>query len=274
MIHSRNAWDDTFRRPRRRRRSRAHDLPLLHRRPRRSAARARSRLLPLVQRHRVVQDRRRRARRGRARARRPDAGRDRQPVPRARAAPGQAERARVRRRWSAPRSPRRAASTSSDIADADARERGAGVRRRAVTPSEIQALLKQHGLRPSKALGQNFLADTNMAAHIVRLAGVQPGDHVVEVGPGLGFVDAGVVRSRRARARGRARPPARVGARRRSCRASRSTIVNADALEVDWAELLARSRPLDHGVEPAVQRRDAGRRARARDRADDRAASS
>ena len=55
-----------------------------------------------------------------------------------------------------------------------------------MTPSEIQTLLRQHGIRPSKALGQNFLADTNMAAHIVRLAGVQPGDHVVEVGPGLG----------------------------------------------------------------------------------------
>ena len=66
------------------------------------------------------------------------------------------------------------------------RERGTGVRRRAVTPTQIRALLEQHGLRPSKALGQNFLADTNMAAHIVRLAGIEPGDRVVEVGPGLG----------------------------------------------------------------------------------------
>ena len=55
-----------------------------------------------------------------------------------------------------------------------------------MTPTQIQALLQEHGLRPSKALGQHFLADTNMAAHIVRLAGVQPGDRVVEVGPGLG----------------------------------------------------------------------------------------
>jgi 16S rRNA (adenine1518-N6/adenine1519-N6)-dimethyltransferase len=55
-----------------------------------------------------------------------------------------------------------------------------------VTPTEIRALLGAHGLRPSKALGQNFLADRNMAQHIVRLAGVTSGDRVVEVGPGLG----------------------------------------------------------------------------------------
>ena len=108
---------------------------------------------------------------------------------------------------------------------ADPRERGAGVRRRAVTPSEIQALLEQHGLRPSKALGQNFLADTNMAEHIVRLAGVQPGDHVVEVGPGLGSLtlalcDAGA----HVRAVELDHRLADVLSRR-SSRASRSTIV-------------------------------------------------
>jgi len=55
-----------------------------------------------------------------------------------------------------------------------------------VTPSQIQALLKEHGLRPSKALGQNFLTDENTARRIVRLAELHPGDRVVEVGPGLG----------------------------------------------------------------------------------------
>ena len=56
----------------------------------------------------------------------------------------------------------------------------------ALTPSTIPALLARHGLRPSRALGQNFLADANTARRIARLAGVQPGDRVLEIGPGIG----------------------------------------------------------------------------------------
>ncbi len=53
-------------------------------------------------------------------------------------------------------------------------------------PSEIHELLARHGVKPSKALGQNFLADPNTARRIVRLADLQPGERVVEVGPGIG----------------------------------------------------------------------------------------
>lgn len=41
-------------------------------------------------------------------------------------------------------------------------------------------------VRPSRALGQNFVADPGTLRRIVELAGVGPGDAVVEVGPGLG----------------------------------------------------------------------------------------
>jgi 16S rRNA (adenine1518-N6/adenine1519-N6)-dimethyltransferase len=50
----------------------------------------------------------------------------------------------------------------------------------------VRGLLAAHDLRPSRALGQNFLADPNTARRIVRLAGVGPGDRVLEVGPGIG----------------------------------------------------------------------------------------
>lgn len=47
-------------------------------------------------------------------------------------------------------------------------------------------MLDRHGLEPSRALGQNFLCDPGTIDKIVRLAGVEAGSHVVEIGPGLG----------------------------------------------------------------------------------------
>jgi 16S rRNA (adenine1518-N6/adenine1519-N6)-dimethyltransferase len=55
-----------------------------------------------------------------------------------------------------------------------------------LTPPAVRGLLAQHGLRPSRALGQNFLADPNTARRIARLAGVEAGDRVLEIGAGLG----------------------------------------------------------------------------------------
>ncbi|HVW31333.1 MAG TPA: 16S rRNA (adenine(1518)-N(6)/adenine(1519)-N(6))-dimethyltransferase RsmA, partial [Acidimicrobiia bacterium] len=57
---------------------------------------------------------------------------------------------------------------------------------RLLSPTDVRSLLEAHDLRPSRALGQNFLADPNTARRIVRLAGVGPGDRVLEVGPGVG----------------------------------------------------------------------------------------
>lgn len=57
---------------------------------------------------------------------------------------------------------------------------------RLLSPTDVRSLLAAHDLRPSRALGQNFLADPNTARRIVRLAGVRAGDRVLEVGPGIG----------------------------------------------------------------------------------------
>jgi 16S rRNA (adenine1518-N6/adenine1519-N6)-dimethyltransferase len=38
------------------------------------------------------------------------------------------------------------------------------------------------------SLGQNFLIDHNIAQNIVQLAHIQPGEHVVEIGPGKGIL--------------------------------------------------------------------------------------
>lgn len=53
-------------------------------------------------------------------------------------------------------------------------------------PIEIRRVLDTHEVTPSKALGQNFLVDENVARWIVQQLDVQPHDCVVEVGPGTG----------------------------------------------------------------------------------------
>ena len=52
--------------------------------------------------------------------------------------------------------------------------------------SELDKLMRKHGLRCSKALGQNFLTDKNILEKIVRAADIQKGDHIIEIGAGLG----------------------------------------------------------------------------------------
>lgn len=50
-------------------------------------------------------------------------------------------------------------------------------------------------VRPTKKLGQNFVHDPNTVRRIVDLSGVGPGDHVLEVGPGLGSLTLGLLGS-------------------------------------------------------------------------------
>ncbi|HVH53516.1 MAG TPA: 16S rRNA (adenine(1518)-N(6)/adenine(1519)-N(6))-dimethyltransferase RsmA [Actinomycetota bacterium] len=50
----------------------------------------------------------------------------------------------------------------------------------------LKDLAARHGIHPSKALGQSFLADPNLARAIVADAGIGEGDRALEVGPGLG----------------------------------------------------------------------------------------
>ncbi len=53
-------------------------------------------------------------------------------------------------------------------------------------PLNTAALLRQHGLRPNKKLGQNFLQDPAILDKIVQVAEVGENDTVLEIGPGLG----------------------------------------------------------------------------------------
>ena len=53
-------------------------------------------------------------------------------------------------------------------------------------PLDAAAILKRHGLRPDKSLGQNFLQDIQALEQIVMAAEIKPSDSVLEIGPGSG----------------------------------------------------------------------------------------
>jgi len=57
----------------------------------------------------------------------------------------------------------------------------------------ILRLLDERGLSPSRALGQNFVADPNTVRKIARLAEVGPGEVAIEIGPGLGSLTLALV---------------------------------------------------------------------------------
>jgi 16S rRNA (adenine1518-N6/adenine1519-N6)-dimethyltransferase len=60
-------------------------------------------------------------------------------------------------------------------------------------PAEIRDLAELLNLTPTKKLGQNFVIDANTVRRIVRVAGVQAGDTVLEIGPGLGSLTLGLL---------------------------------------------------------------------------------
>ncbi|SFT61311.1 16S rRNA (adenine1518-N6/adenine1519-N6)-dimethyltransferase [Selenomonas sp. GACV-9] len=53
-------------------------------------------------------------------------------------------------------------------------------------------ILKAFGLRMSKKLGQNFLIDAGIVQGIVDAAEIQPGERVLEIGPGIGTLTQGL----------------------------------------------------------------------------------
>ena len=58
-------------------------------------------------------------------------------------------------------------------------------------------LLRDHGLRADKGLGQNFLQDPSILELIIEAADIQPDDTVLEIGPGLGSLTRYLAREAR-----------------------------------------------------------------------------
>jgi 16S rRNA (adenine1518-N6/adenine1519-N6)-dimethyltransferase len=104
--------------------------------------------------------------------------------------------------------------------------------------------LQAHGLLAKKSFGQHFLLDLNVTRKIARLAGVEPGTAVIEVGPGPGGLTRALLEA-----------GAEVIAVEKDARfiplltelaaaaEGRLKVVEADALAVSETELLAGAAP-------------------------------
>ena len=119
--------------------------------------------------------------------------------------------------------------------------------------SEVLDLLARHELRPSRALGQNFVVDANTVRRVARLSGVGPGQRVVEVGAGLGSLTLALADT------GAEVTAIEVDARlvavlRSLAEPAGVRVVEADAMTLDWTALLAnRAVPMERTLWPSYR---------------------
>jgi 16S rRNA (adenine1518-N6/adenine1519-N6)-dimethyltransferase len=69
---------------------------------------------------------------------------------------------------------------------------------RLLGPSEIRQIAGRLGIRPAKRLGQNFVTDAGTVRRITALAGLDPAEVVLEVGPGFGSLTLPLLAAARA----------------------------------------------------------------------------
>jgi 16S rRNA (adenine1518-N6/adenine1519-N6)-dimethyltransferase len=105
----------------------------------------------------------------------------------------------------------------------------------------IRALLDQVDASPRRVLGQNFVADPNTVRRIAARAHVGPGDRVVEIGAGLGSLTLALAET------GAAVTAVEVDHRlatllRQVVADAGVAVVEADAMRLDWHELLGAER--------------------------------
>ncbi|MGB3410498.1 MAG: 16S rRNA (adenine(1518)-N(6)/adenine(1519)-N(6))-dimethyltransferase RsmA [Microthrixaceae bacterium] len=105
---------------------------------------------------------------------------------------------------------------------------------------EVNQLLDTHGLAARRALGQNFVVDPAIVLRIADLAHLTTGDHVVEIGPGLGSLTL-ALHDTGATVLAIEKDESLVPVLRsvlESKGAADVTVVQGDALDSDWDQLL------------------------------------
>lgn len=109
---------------------------------------------------------------------------------------------------------------------------------RLTSPSDVRALLQRMDFKPSRILGQNFLIDGNILRIMLDAASLQPADHVLEIGPGLGVLTEPLL-ERAGRVTAIEKDDRLHEHLRASLTAPHLRLLHADALEADLDGLLA-----------------------------------
>lgn len=107
--------------------------------------------------------------------------------------------------------------------------------------TEIVRLMNENGISPSRALGQNFVADANTVRRTARLAELSPGDRVLEIGAGLGSLTLALAETGAAVTaveRDRRLVPVLEKVLAERAAGAGVKVVQADAMRLDWAALL------------------------------------
>ncbi|MEY4401962.1 MAG: rRNA ((1518)-N(6)/adenine(1519)-N(6))-dimethyltransferase RsmA [Actinomycetota bacterium] len=110
-----------------------------------------------------------------------------------------------------------------------------------LTRSQTSELLARHGLAPRRMFGQNFVVEPETVRRIASLARVGEGDHVLEIGAGLGALTLAL-----------AETGAQVTAveiddglvkvlRENVAKCRNVQVVHGDAMRLEWGSLLAAS---------------------------------
>lgn len=105
--------------------------------------------------------------------------------------------------------------------------------------STTRQVLESHGLQAKYSLGQNFLVNDAVIKKIVELAELQPGDHVLEIGPGIGTLTMALLKNCAhvtSIERDPGLPP--VLAHTLAPWASKFTLIQKDALDLQLGDLL------------------------------------
>jgi 16S rRNA (adenine1518-N6/adenine1519-N6)-dimethyltransferase len=103
--------------------------------------------------------------------------------------------------------------------------------------ADIDQLLADHGLAPRRSFGQNFVSDPNTVRRIARLADVGPGDHVIEIGAGLGSLTLALAETG-ASVTAVEIDRGIVPVLRRVVADTEVVVIEADAMNLDWSRLL------------------------------------
>ena len=102
---------------------------------------------------------------------------------------------------------------------------------------QIHELLDEYDLKARRERGQNFVADPNTVRRIAELSQVGSGDLVIEVGPGLGSLTLALVET------GATVVAVEIDTGlaqvAREVLGESATVIEGDALNIDWDELIS-----------------------------------